>query len=355
MDKKYQVFISSTYTDLIEERQAVIEAVLNAEHIPAGMEAFKVSGKSQEEIIRRWIEESDIYVLILGPRYGSKNQDGISYTQWEYNLAKELNKPMFSIVLTDEYINGMVAQGRITATSLETQLPEYKTFKKEVSGTLVHMINNIESIKLGVSDSIRQIQRDEDDKLEGWIKGHYLIELEKLRRENKELLEKLTNRQDEVISMQKELSNVKDDYIGSYKFSYVKEKLNNQVLDPTAISKALSDIENIIKKNDQYNLVVGYKIKYDNQKSDLIAIIEEDKNALEWLVYFESKLLTENLKYYSTHIGYNLMNEYVISEWFKFSLIEKETEKGSTEVTISLTENGRKFLSMLEMEEGQTK
>ncbi|WP_265588473.1 DUF4062 domain-containing protein [Staphylococcus aureus] len=35
---KYQIFISSTYLDLIEERQAVVEAVLNSNNIPAGME-----------------------------------------------------------------------------------------------------------------------------------------------------------------------------------------------------------------------------------------------------------------------------------------------------------------------------
>ena len=38
--KKYQVFISSTYTDLIEERNKVQEILLMADCIPAGMEAF---------------------------------------------------------------------------------------------------------------------------------------------------------------------------------------------------------------------------------------------------------------------------------------------------------------------------
>jgi hypothetical protein len=36
--KKLQVFISSIYTDLLEERQAAVQAVLTAGHIPAGME-----------------------------------------------------------------------------------------------------------------------------------------------------------------------------------------------------------------------------------------------------------------------------------------------------------------------------
>ena len=67
MDKKLQVFVSSTYTDLIEERQAAVQAILDAGHIPAGMELFK-AGKSQMNTIRKWIDESDIYILILGGR-----------------------------------------------------------------------------------------------------------------------------------------------------------------------------------------------------------------------------------------------------------------------------------------------
>ena len=42
MNKKLQVFVSSTYTDLIEERQAAVQAILDAGHIPAGMELFKL-------------------------------------------------------------------------------------------------------------------------------------------------------------------------------------------------------------------------------------------------------------------------------------------------------------------------
>lgn len=38
--KKLQVFVSSTYNDLTHERQAAVEAILLAQHIPAGMELF---------------------------------------------------------------------------------------------------------------------------------------------------------------------------------------------------------------------------------------------------------------------------------------------------------------------------
>lgn len=52
MNKRLQVFISSTYTDLTEERQAAVAAVLNAGHIPAGMELFKSGDQSQKETIK---------------------------------------------------------------------------------------------------------------------------------------------------------------------------------------------------------------------------------------------------------------------------------------------------------------
>jgi hypothetical protein len=64
--KKLQVFVSSTYIDLKEERQAAVQAILTAGHIPAGMELFAAGDKSQWEVIKRWIDESDVFLLILG-------------------------------------------------------------------------------------------------------------------------------------------------------------------------------------------------------------------------------------------------------------------------------------------------
>jgi len=40
MDKRYQVFVSSTYEDLKEERQEVMHALLELDCIPAGMGYF---------------------------------------------------------------------------------------------------------------------------------------------------------------------------------------------------------------------------------------------------------------------------------------------------------------------------
>jgi len=51
MERRLQVFISSTYSDMLDERQgAAVEAVLRAGHIPAGMEFFAAGDLSRLEI-----------------------------------------------------------------------------------------------------------------------------------------------------------------------------------------------------------------------------------------------------------------------------------------------------------------
>ena len=71
MEKKYQIFISSTYTDLIEARTKVRDAILSMYHFPVGMELFGAANEEQWQIISETIDSSDYYVLIVGQRYGS--------------------------------------------------------------------------------------------------------------------------------------------------------------------------------------------------------------------------------------------------------------------------------------------
>lgn len=98
MNKKYTVFVSSTYEDLKEERQEVMQALLEMDCIPCGMELFPAADEKQFEFIKSIIDDCDYYVLILAGKYGSTNQDGISYTELEYNYALEKNIPIISFI-----------------------------------------------------------------------------------------------------------------------------------------------------------------------------------------------------------------------------------------------------------------
>lgn len=86
--KKFQVFVSSTFTDLVEERKRIIESILDLDCIPAGMELFPSASQKALDIIKKVIDDSDYYILIIGGRYGSVDEDGLSYTELEYDYAK---------------------------------------------------------------------------------------------------------------------------------------------------------------------------------------------------------------------------------------------------------------------------
>lgn len=101
MNKKYQIFVSSTYTDLVEERQAVSLAILDLGHIPAGMEMFPAADTEQLAYIKKIIDECDYYVLIIGGRYGSIDSAGVSYTEREYDYAASSNKTVLAFLHRD--------------------------------------------------------------------------------------------------------------------------------------------------------------------------------------------------------------------------------------------------------------
>ncbi len=101
MDKKYQIFISSTFVDLVEERQNVIKSVLELEHMPAGMELFPATDDSSWDLIKDVIDASDYYLLIIGGRYGSTDKEGIGYTEKEYDYAVSKKKAVIPLLHKD--------------------------------------------------------------------------------------------------------------------------------------------------------------------------------------------------------------------------------------------------------------
>jgi hypothetical protein len=172
MNKKLQVFVSSTYTDLIEERQAAVEAILDAGHIPAGMELFK-AGKSQMKTIQKWIDESDVYMLILGGRYGSiEEESGLSYTELEYRYALSKNMPVFAIVLDDSFLLTKAASKGKNAIFEKENTDKYDIFKESVKDNIVKFVKNNDQISKTIVSHLNVIKEDSDYHLVGWIRGN---------------------------------------------------------------------------------------------------------------------------------------------------------------------------------------
>lgn len=195
--RKLQVFVSSTYSDLREERQAAVEAILTAGHIPAGMELFAAGDKSQMDVIKRWIDESDVYLLVLGGRYGSiepKSQK--SYIHLEYEYALTGDKPLFSVVIAEDYLEKKVKQ--LGSKAIETDNSQkLKEFRELVLSRMVRFWRDPRDIKLSILETLSDISRRDD--LVGWIPGDQIVntgvlaeEIARLTKENASLRENLT-------------------------------------------------------------------------------------------------------------------------------------------------------------------
>lgn len=129
---KYQVFVSSTYVDLIEERKEITQAILEANCIPAGMELFPASNKSQWDFIKKVIDDSDFYLVILAGKYGSEGIDEagqkISYTEMEFDYALKSNKPIIALIHANPDI-----LPRIKCETSKTKNVKLKKFYAKVS------------------------------------------------------------------------------------------------------------------------------------------------------------------------------------------------------------------------------
>lgn len=95
---RYQIFVSSTYEDLINERNDTIKTIIRLNHFPASMEGFNASDKNQFEYIKRVIDDSDYLVLIVGNNYGAAAEDGTSYTEKEFDYAVARGIPILAFV-----------------------------------------------------------------------------------------------------------------------------------------------------------------------------------------------------------------------------------------------------------------
>jgi hypothetical protein len=170
MNRKLQVFISSTFEDLRDERQAAVEGVLLAKHIPAGMELFTAGDASQLEVIKQWIKESDVYLLILGARYGSiEPLSGFSYSEIEYDFAVASGLPHFALVLNDDAVARKHASVLKSLVSAD-EVAKLASFRSKVLSKASKFVDDPRDIAIGVLQSLHEIESRPG--LVGWLRSN---------------------------------------------------------------------------------------------------------------------------------------------------------------------------------------
>lgn len=177
MKKKYQVFVSSTYEDLKEERAAVTQCLLDNNCIPVGMEQFPASNMSQMEYIEKMLDDCDYYILIIGGRYGSLDDDGVGYTEKEYNYAQQKGIPVMAFVnLHPEKLPNEKCE--------HANIEKFKAFRDRVRNAkkLVKGYSDIGDLKANVVTAVNAAIREYPGI--GWVRATDLLQEENLEMGN---------------------------------------------------------------------------------------------------------------------------------------------------------------------------
>lgn len=254
MAKKLQVFISSTFKDLKAERQAAVEAVLKAGHIPAGMELFTAGDESQLETICRWIENSDVYMLILGGRYGSiEPKSNISYTEFEYNYATSKNIPSFSVVINESELNRRLEKDSVTFG--EQEFPDkLNKFREKVLSRISTFFDEPKDIKLAIHESLMNFLHRHE--ITGWVRGNELIDPEPLYKELKLYKENNNKLLEELEINRKEINEIRSRKVDKIELSFDEI---HKVLSKVIVKTNVFNTEFVVKEYSLLNLLLFHR------------------------------------------------------------------------------------------------
>ena len=172
MNKRYQVFVSSTYEDLKEERAKVIQALWELDCIPYGMEVFPATNTTSWEWIEKAIIESDYFILIIGGKNGSiEKNSGMSYTRKEYEYALLNEIPTISFIVKDEQ--------NLPANKTERNVAAIKKlgeFKNIVRKNQCKFYSSSDDLKAQVATSLQHLIKNYPR--EGWVRTNYIANIE---------------------------------------------------------------------------------------------------------------------------------------------------------------------------------
>lgn len=220
-NKKFQVFISSTYADLLEERKKILDVLFMADCIPAGMEAFVAADTEQFEVIKKVIDLCDYYVLIIGRRYGSIHPDtGKSYTEMEYDYAIEHGSPVLVFAINENI--------ELSADKMETDEDKINKLKKFRTRA---MTNRLASIWESTEDltgklAISIMKAKSEIKRPGWQRAvdfdeaSLRREIMELKNENQQLINDLKAAREEISFLTEETNIAFEDYEIKMEYHY---------------------------------------------------------------------------------------------------------------------------------------
>jgi hypothetical protein len=250
-DIKYQIFVSSTFEDLQDERRSVFEAILNSGHIPVGMELFQAGNDDQWSYIKRRIQECDYYFVIVAERYGAIGPGGKSYTQMEYEFAVEKGIPVAAFIL-HESARRSWPKSKIEFDK-EDNLDSFKSLCKQ---KMSQFWSNCDNLAMKVAYTIKDIS--ELSPRIGWVRANAIP--------SPQLLNNYDHLYSENTKLKADLEKIRSDKNKSKKYEklidvttgFILKEINNDKFDIKAKAEGCLVNYSIIKfLEDNYNAFLG--------------------------------------------------------------------------------------------------
>lgn len=331
MDKRYQVFVSSTFADLEEERRRVIQTLMEMDCIPSSMEFFPALDEEQWKFIKRVIDDCDYYLLIIGGRYGSLTNEGISYTQKEYEYAVEKGLKVVALLHgTPDEIS--VSKSELDADSRN----KLKLFREEVSANrLVRFWKSADElpglVALNLPKTIKIYPAV------GWIRANQssnnelLNELNEVRKRNDELEKMLAearqNKPDEILNLAS-----LDELIKIYGTTY---RIENAGTSSVRKIEGLWDFN--VKWRSLFALIAPYLLEHPNDK--------HAKSELEKVLYKKARPNSTASGYIDDQIYQTIKIQ--LQALNLVSVRYSKTTRGSMSLFWSLTPTGHSLMMKL--------
>lgn len=295
-EKKYQVFVSSTYTDLFVARKKIIETVLSLYHFPVGMEMFSADDSEQWDIIKETIEASDYYVIIIGQKYGSLAKSGVSYTEMEYDYAKELGVPVLAFIRNPGV--GTTPEERESDFSKIQLLENF--IQKAKANKMCDFWDSIDDLATKVAIALPKIMRRTPRV--GWVRGDQATskeisnELAELSTENRMLREKVRAYESRIYTDAPvlNLSMIDDDLELTFAKNITTQPYVNglNIADiPDAYQSEVSE-----KTLQEYNAAIPSKEKVDSYNKKMFLYLSHKEHAISFKPVLENvgkKLATD--------------------------------------------------------------
>ena len=127
---------------------------------------------NQWTVITKIIDECDFYLLIVGGRYGSIDESvDISYTEKEYDYAKNKGKPVLVLIKNPSSITEDKKDkgyGKYDRYELMKRLDAFRT-KVQTDGNRVAYFDNLNGLKYEASPKLQNAKEYADDNA-GWVR-----------------------------------------------------------------------------------------------------------------------------------------------------------------------------------------